>query len=102
MTGALERCTECNPAMTSMKVYFPLKKSDNLAIMHPESSNMFHFLQLRQSLLNCNASFIFVSYYQSNFSRRDITNIMATLQDKYQYVEPVIGETKQSLVNVPN
>lgn len=27
---------------------------------------------------------------------------MAILQDKYQYVEPAISETKQSLVNVPN
>lgn len=44
LTGALERCTECIPAMTGMKVYFPLKKSDNLAIMHPESSNMLHVL----------------------------------------------------------
>lgn len=49
LTGALESCTECNPAMTSINVYFPLQKSGYLAIVQPESSNVPSILLLHQS-----------------------------------------------------
>lgn len=92
LTGALERCTECNPAMTMfIYVYFPLNRSDHLAIMKPEISNLLSVLLLHQSLLNCSSSFLFLCYHQSNLSRRDITNVTAVSQNKY--VKPAISET---------
>lgn len=54
-------------------------------------------LLLLESLLNCSSSFIFLCYYQSNLSRRDIINSRAFSQNKYQYVEPAVGERKTNL-----
>lgn len=85
--------------MIRICTFSPLKKSGHVAIEQPKSSNVLVVLLFLKTLLNCSTSFIFLCYYQSNLSRRDIINSTASSQNKYQYVEPAVGETKTNLVS---